>query len=309
MQRIPGAGRICTTPAGPAVVLLLLAWLMPVRADDGGHPLPMWQVTGERNHIYLLGSIHLLREQDHPLPQAIYAAYEDAEKLIMEIDMDDLDPVEGQMLSNELGLIHDDSSLRELMGPELYGEALELSETAQIPLGLLDRSEPWYAAMNVEIMLLMRYGFNPELGVESTLVQRATADGKEVLGFETLRQQLGFLDKLSLDAQREMLIQALAEGGTMGEMMDDTVKAWRNGDIDFLEQNLLADMEGYPELNRVIVVERNLAWTDRIEDLLDDPLDYLIVVGTLHLVGRAGVPDLLAARGHEVAQLRQPAAD
>ena len=276
-------------------------------SSDEGHPLSMWQVDGASNRVYLLGSIHLLREEDHPLPSAIYDAYEDAEKLIMELDMDDMDPVEGQRLTNELGLISDGRTLRDLMGADLYAQAEDLAAAAQIPLSLLDQSEPWYAAMNVEIMLLMRLGFNPVYGIESHLLELAKGDRKEILGFETMRQQLEFLDGLSAEAQREMLIQALAEGTEMSELMDTMIDAWRSGDVDFMEENMLSEMQGYPELNEVIVVNRNVAWTDQIEGLLDDPVDYLIVVGALHLVGDEGVPGLLESRGHEVRQLRQAA--
>ena len=290
------------------VVALIATFLAaaPAAADDG-QALSLWQVAGQQNRVYLLGSIHLLRREDHPLPAAIYAAYEDADKIIMELDMDDVDPVASQVLTNELGLISDGRTLRDLMGEDLYTQATSLADTARIPLSLLDKSEPWFAAMNVEIMMLVRIGFDPALGIENQLMERARADDKEILGFETMRQQLEFLDGLSPSAQREMLIQALSEGSEMQQTMDEMILAWRTGDVQFLEDNLLADMADYPELHKVIVVDRNVAWTDEIEELLDESDDYLIVVGALHLVGQEGVPRLLQARGHDVIQLRQAA--
>lgn len=290
-----------------AVLACLLVSTAPVLAADNGHPLSMWQINGFENRVYLLGSIHLLREQDHPLPTAIYRAYDDAEKIIMELDMDDMDPVAGQVMTNELGLIQDGRTLSDLMGAELYGEATKLAAVAQVPLSLLDKSEPWYAAMTVEIMLLMRIGFNPAYGIETHLMELARSDGKEILGFETMRQQLGFLDGLSPEAQRDMLIQALSEGEDMPDMMDEMIAAWRQGDVTFMEESLLSEMQDYPELNRVIVVDRNIDWTNQIEALLDDQEDYLIVVGALHLIGDEGVPGLLESRGHQVTQLHQPA--
>lgn len=40
----------------------------------------------------------------------------------------------------------------------------------------------------------------------------------------------------------------------------------------------------------------------RIEDLLDDDRDYLVVVGALHLVGPDGLPAMLRARGIPVTR-------
>ena len=49
----------------------------------------LWSVRGEHNTLYLLGSIHVLRPGDGELPRAALEAYADAERLVMEIDLDD----------------------------------------------------------------------------------------------------------------------------------------------------------------------------------------------------------------------------
>ena len=59
-------------------VLALLLAGSPTFAAENGHPLSMWQIDGASNSIYLLGSIHMLREKDHPIPSAIYDAYSQA---------------------------------------------------------------------------------------------------------------------------------------------------------------------------------------------------------------------------------------
>ncbi len=289
----------------PVLVLLLAG--SPAFAAENGHPLSMWQIDGASNSIYLLGSIHMLREKDHPIPSAIYAAYAQAEALIMEIDMDDIDPVADQALATDLGLIQDGRALSDLMGPDLYAEAESLAEALQIPLRLLEKSEPWYAAINVEMMMLMRMGFNPMHGIEFHLTEFAKRDNKEIFGLETTRQQLEFLDGLSLRTQRDLLIQTLSESMELTEVMDELVDAWRYGDIEFLEKNLLVDMQEIDELHQTIVVNRNRNWVVKIQELLREKDDYLIIVGALHLVGEEGVPNLLSQRGHKVRQLHQPA--
>lgn len=287
------------------LVLTVLAG--PATAAEDSHPLSMWQVDGTNNRVYLLGSIHMLRESDHPIPSAIYDAYADAEVLIMELDMDDIDLVAEQALISELGLIQGGGALRDLMGANLYAEAESLANELQIPLTLLANSEPWYAAITVEVMMLMRAGFSPMHGIEMHLSEIAARDNKEILGLETTRQQLELLDNLSLTTQREMLMQALTDSADLAHVMDDLIDAWRYGDVEFLEENLLADLEDFEELHQAIVVNRNIDWVGQIQALLDDEDDYLIVVGALHLVGDNGVPSLLANRGLEVRQLSQPA--
>lgn len=291
----------------PSRFAIALLWLVPAvaAADSIASPVTMWVAEGTGNRVYLLGSIHLLREQDHPLPRIIGDAYEDAETLYMELDMDDLDPLATQATINRLGMLEEGISLREVMGDELYARAAAAASELDIPLEMLDRTEPWYAAITVEQLVLSRLGFNPAYGVEMHLLRKASGDGKEILGFETLEQQLGYLDGLSLEAQQTLLMQTLTEGATIREIMDDLILAWRSGDIDYLEQTLLDDLSGYPELYDTIVADRNRLWVDTIDDLLDDGEDYLVIVGALHLVGEDGVPRLLEQRGIRITQMHE----
>ena len=289
--------------------ILCCGWLLMlpvlVLADADGHPVTLWKAEGAGNRIYLLGSVHLLRREDHPLPAVIDAAYDDAETLFMELDMDDLDPLAMQATINRLGMLDEDQSLRDVMGEDLYEEAMQAAESLDIPLDMLARTEPWFAAITVEQLALTRIGFNPLWGIEMHMMSRASQDGKEIHGLESVEQQLGFLDGLSLDAQRELLLQTLAEGANIRDIMDQLVAAWRTGDIAYMEKNLLADIAEYPELYEAIVADRNRDWVNTIDKLFGDEEDYLVIVGALHLIGDDGMPRLLESRGYKVSQMHE----
>ena len=286
-----------------AVCLALPMLSEPLLGAD--HPVTLWQVDGNTNSIFILGSIHLLRNSDYPIPSVIYGAYDEAEVLIMELDMDDMNPMRTQALVRELGMIADGNSLEDVIGERAYAKAAALADDLQIPLTMLAGSKPWLAAVMVETLILTRVGFDPMQGIEMHLMTKAGNDGKQLLGFETERQQLEMLDGLSLGAQRDMLLQTLTDGGRIEELLDKIIDAWRHGDTAYMEQTLLSDMSGYDELYDTIVVDRNRDWVRQIDGLLDDRDDYLIVVGTMHLVGQDGVPQLLQKRGLEVTQMQQ----
>lgn len=284
---------------------LCLLTLLCAVTSHADHPVSMWEVDGGNNRVFLLGSVHLLRAADHPIPPVIYGAYEEAETLIMEMDMDDVDMIEAQALITELGLIQDGSTLRELMGAGAWSEAEELATRANIPLAMLASSKPWLAAITVEQLMLTRIGFDPSYGIESHMADRAAGDEKEILGLETVRQQLEFLDNMSLDSQRSLLLQSLEESIDLEAIMDELVDAWRHGDLEFLEHNMLKQIREHQELYDTIVVERNHDWVLQIEELLGTRDDYLVIVGALHLIGDQGLPALLSGRGHDVAQMHQ----
>jgi len=285
--------------------MLKTTWmvLLAVAGSAAADPLPLWQVDGVRNSVFLLGSIHVLRDEDHPLPARMLEAYNEAEIVYMEIDMDDIDPVATLTLTKQLGVLEDGVSLSDLLGPEATAVATRDAGALNIPLDLLQRSEPWLAAMTVEQMLLMRQGFSAQMGVEMSVAALAQRDAKPVEGFETLEQQIGFLDGLSLDAQRNMLLQVLATNVDDTQLIDSMVNAWRHGDLDYFEAMLDEEREASPEIYEKIVVERNSRWVDAIDDMLYDDVDYLVVVGALHMIGEDGVPTQLRERGFPVNQI------
>ena len=287
------------------ILVALLPLLAPLSAAaDAATPVTLWQVDGQRNQLYLLGSVHLLRESDYPLPAIIDKAYEDAEQLVMELDMDDLDPVGTQAAVTRLGLLGGDRTLVDVLGRNDYGRAKSLADELGIPFDMLAKSEPWLAAVTIEQMLLSRLGFDPRYGVEMVLSGKALEDGKSVDGLETVEEQLGFLDGLSADAQRDLLLQTLEHGGREAEaLIEGMIDAWKTGDTEYLEANILKEFEDYPELYAAIVSERNERWLDALTELLDDDRDYLVVVGALHLIGDDGLPTLLEKRGVDVRQL------
>jgi uncharacterized protein YbaP (TraB family) len=225
----------------------------------------------------------------------------------MELDMDDLDAPAIQALANELGLIKGDGTLESLLGPAAYAEALKFANETDIPLQILHHAEPWYAAITVEQLMLARLGFDSAFGIETHLANRAIEDHKEILGLETIDDQLTMLDNLSADAQRSLFLQSLGESRDMSRIMDGLVRAWRHGDVAFLEDNLLDEMRQYPELYQALVVNRNQAWVAQINRMLTHADDYLIIVGALHLIGDDGVPAVLQKLGRKPVQMTQTA--
>lgn len=287
-------------------VCLCLAMLPSGYAQSPGDAVPLWQVDGRANRIYLLGSVHMLRESDHPLPSAFYAAYEDADALIMELDVTGVDPIATQAMVNELGMIKDGRQLGDLLGEDDYSAALGLAEKANIPLSMLAGAEPWLAAVTIDVLLLTRLGYSPAHGVEMHFAELAAKDGKSISGLETERQQLEMLDGLSASAQRDLLLQTLTEGQDVDSAMNDLIASWRHGDIADIEATLLQDIRQYPEIYGSILRQRNENWVGQIAGLLDDSQNYLIIVGAMHLVGDDGLQSLLQKEGLVVRQLRQP---
>jgi hypothetical protein len=261
----------------------------------------LWSLKGKSNTVHLLGSVHFLSEAE-PLPKALDDAYRGADVLLMEIDMDDLDPLQAQQLTMELGLLPAGESLEKQLGAQTYAKLATRANDVGIDPELLNRFQPWFAAMTLVQLQLMKMGLAPTSGIEQRFTARAVADKKPIHGLETLREQLSLLADLPAKQQREFLLYSIADADRITQEVDDLLSAWRRGDSKALAQLLAEGFEQYPDLYRPLTTDRNRRWLGQVEALLDDHEDYLVVVGTLHLVGKDSLIELLERKGHRVVQ-------
>jgi uncharacterized protein len=298
MRRIP--------PYAASILLGLCLSLQPSAYSLAAEPTAaarhsLWSLKGQRNTVYLLGSVHFLSPTEK-LPQAMEAAYEDAEALMMEIDMDDLDPMEMQQVALELGMLPAGQTLQGELGADTYATVATKAREIGIEPAMLDRFRPWFAALTLVQLHLIKMGLDPNSGVEQRLTARAASDGKPITGFESLREQLGILANLPSEQQREFLMYSVEDTEKATKEIETMLTAWRIGDVNALDELLAEGMEKYPKVYRPLTVDRNRKWISGIEQLLDDKEDYLVVVGTLHLVGDDSVIELLEKKGHKIKQ-------
>lgn len=288
----PSAGQLSQAPQGSAAS----------SSTDTGAKHTLWSVKGKTNTVYLLGSVHLLSPSEQ-LPAAMDAAYEDAEAILMEIDMDDVDPLELQRVMLELGTLPPERTLEQEIGSEAYAKLTAQARDLGLNPAVLDRFRPWLAGLTLaQLHLMVKMGLDPNSGVERRLSQRAVRDGKEIRGLETLEEQLGVLANLSPEMQREFLMYSIEDTERATQEVDAMIAAWRRGDADGLASLLAEGFEKYPEMYAPLTVHRNQRWVPQLEALLDDEQDYLVVVGALHLVGKDSVIDLLERKGHSIRQ-------
>jgi hypothetical protein len=297
---------VVTAPA-KLIRSVLLTACCAAGFNANANPLPLWEIQGTSNRVFLLGSVHFLRPTDHPLPASMEAAYAAADELVMEIDLDDLDPVEAQTVMSSMAIDGDD--LRTGIGSASYAEALELAAAAGIELEPLAPFEPWFAALMITQMRMLQMGFDPAWGVETRFSERARQDGKSIRGLETLAGQLAFMDELDADTQKLFLLESLQDATAAEEEVQAMMTAWHAGDMAAIADQQAELRQEAPDLYDALFTQRNRNWLPQIIELTQQKQNYLVIVGAGHLAGDDSVLELLKAKGISVRQLSDPASD
>ncbi|MEN9704629.1 MAG: hypothetical protein RLZZ393_508 [Pseudomonadota bacterium] len=288
--------------AGLAVMLLWVAAspaLPAAETDAGWHTF--WSVKGRHgNTLWLLGSVHLLRPEDASPPPNVLEAYRASKQLVLELQVDGaggMGPPDARLLKLPPG-----RSLRAELGTPLYERFTATAASQGLPTTLLDPLQPWFAAITYEQTLYAKLGLDAAQGVDVQFARRAAADGKPVIGLETLNEQLGFFASLSMKDQVELLRETLDETADIEKELGEIITAWRRGDVARLESLLAKGRTDSPVLMQRLTTDRNRKWMKKLLPLLEGQQDALVIVGALHLAGPDGLPNLLRKAGWQPVQ-------
>ena len=172
----------------------------------------VWRATGSNGgEVTLLGSMHVLRPSDHPLPASIDGLIQRADLIVMELDLDDVDAAAQQRVILETAMLPQGTVLANVVEPRVYRLVAQTAAELNVDLKLLERFEPWFLSVTLLDLGMRQFGFQPERGIEQYVLGQSQRTGKNIVGLETLEFQIGIFDSLPPQQQQAMLEQTLAE--------------------------------------------------------------------------------------------------
>lgn len=288
----------------------LCALLLPAAhadqpAQDGRRPL-LWKVSDADNSVYLLGSFHLLKPDDYPLPAEVDRAFDDSAALLFEVDPAAMTAPESVAAMQKYIAYEDGRTLSTVLPKPTLDKLGTLVSASGGSLQALEHSEPWAVNLGLVLGITQAMGFRPELGLDRKLMARAQDAGKPATGLETVEDQMKAMDAVPYAEQTQGLEEFLDDPQKAIREMGDMHAWWRAGDVAKLDAEMRAEMaRKTPESYRLLDVERNQAWLPQVEKRLTGSKqdNTLVVVGALHLLGADGLVEQLRAKGYAVERI------
>jgi uncharacterized protein YbaP (TraB family) len=260
----------------------------------------LYQVSGKdlAQPSYLYGTFHLVCPADLKISDATQKALSETKQLYLEIDFDDPSLQSTMMQSMLLGggktlkdyLKPDDFTLLDAYLKRHVGNGLGQLGGLQ-PIALL-------SAMYVSLMKCQPSSY------DLTFAQLAGKDGKEVLGLETVQDQLDVLGKVPIEQQLQGLVEMARQPDEAQKELTALIAAYKVQDLDLLmklmrESKFDSDTKGFED---EILDKRNANWIPIIEKAALAKSTFF-AFGAAHLAGPKGVVSLLRAKGYTVKPL------
>lgn len=262
----------------------------------------LWRATRDGRTSYLYGTVHVGRpEWMFPGP-AVLGALRSSDVVALELDVLDPDLVR---------------RLRDGMAPRpdrILPEALTVRlrtqlQAACLPDELLTSTSPEMVATTLTMMSARTAGLDPTYAVDAVYAGLARGLKKPVSSLETPELQLKLLLGDTPEETQGAVESALREleSGSAPPMVTRMAQIWADGRLGELERyetwcECLETDADRVQMRRLLD-DRNPGLADHIDAIHASGRSVFAAVGSLHMVGRVGLPNLLAERGYRVERV------
>ena len=257
----------------------------------------LWRYARDGRHGYLYGTLHV-GKLEWAVPGGVVArSLQDSAVIAIEADLLDPNFQSTMTAPRNAG----DPRLPEALLARLRTQSTRLCASWEQMRAL----PPMMIVTTLTLLDARREGLYADYATELVLAGFAKATGKELVALETAATQRGALTGGTPAEQRAAVDAWIAsvESGIMRRDLLATAQAWVTGDLEGLSASLAKLGAGERATIDRAVFARNPALADRIAELHSSGRTLFATAGILHMIGDAGLPALLSARGFTVERV------
>lgn len=263
----------------------------------------LWRIDGQglSHPSFVVGTVHSRDARAFQQVPLLLELLQKQDALAGELDL--TSGVEGLAgISPMAMMLPADTSLADLLPPEKVdqvGQALTSHLGAMAFMA--DRLKPFYI-MGLLSQEAMRN--DSAVVLDQYLQIKAVELGKDVVGVETVEEQMRAVDALSLQEQADMLVDLLEHDLYQAEM-EQMMEAYAAEDLEALAR-IAEEASASEAMNTHLLEQRNQLMAIRLDSLMQGGRTFLFALGAAHLPGPTGVLARLQTMGYRAEPWRQP---
>jgi len=250
----------------------------------------------------------MFKKEMYPLDICYKDAFEKADTLVVEVNMNAVDPDKITAMFNERGIYQGNVTIEQRLSKETLQKLNKYLDQVGADIKQVNMMKPWFLGMNIAVQEMIGLGYDPNLGVDAYFL--ANAEDKNILELETIEEQMEILSGDPDDVQDVALRMALDEIPDLEPLMNSMVDAWSKGDVEKLDAIMREPADRYPLLEQQIkrtIDDRNIKMANKIAGFLKTDKTYFVVVGGGHIGNKKGLLSLLKGMGYSVQQIQKAA--
>ena len=268
----------------------------------------IWEATNGSTSVNLVGTIHLGSNNINFLNDDIKRIIDETDVLSVELDLSLKENIEKTQSS---GYLKDGKTIENYLSEDEINKLSSIINTLSPKFNIKEINNLNSFSL-ISLLTNLCYAKAGILGngldlimINGVKLRKANGDNITINELEGVDYQLETINKTFTWEYLKKYLNDYSNSN-INEEVDiekNLFNAYKTGDIEFIEESNNKMKNDSPEYYKIMLTDRNIGMTNKIDELIKDGKKHTVAVGAAHFIGDDGILKLLEEKGYKITRV------
>ena len=268
----------------------------------------IWEATNGSTSVNLVGTIHLGSNNINFLNDDIKRIIDETDVLSVELDLSLKENIEKTQSS---GYLKDGKTIENYLSEDEINKLSSIINTLSPKFNIKEINNLNSFSLS-SLLTNLCYAKAGILGngldlimINGVKLRKANGDNITINELEGVDYQLETINKTFTWEYLKKYLNAYSNSNINEEVdiAKNLFNAYKTGDIEFIEESNNKMKNDSPEYYKIMLTDRNIGMTNKIDELIKDGKKHTVAVGAAHFIGDDGILKLLEEKGYKITRV------
>ncbi|MDB1923924.1 TraB/GumN family protein [Clostridium tertium] len=268
----------------------------------------IWEATNGSTSVNLVGTIHLGSNNINFLNDDIKRIIDETDVLSVELDLSLKENIEKTQSS---GYLKDGKTIENYLSEDEINKLSSIINTLSPKFNIKEINNLNSFSLS-SLLTNLCYAKAGILGngldlimINGVKLRKANGDNITINELEGVDYQLETINKTFTWEYLKKYLNYYSNSNIDEEVdiAKNLFNSYKTGDIEFIEESNNKMKNDSPEYYKIMLTDRNIGMTNKIDELIKDGKKHTVAVGAAHFIGEDGILKLLEEKGYKITRV------
>ncbi|WP_373205555.1 TraB/GumN family protein [Clostridium tertium] len=268
----------------------------------------IWEATNGSTSVNLVGTIHLGSNNINFLNDDIKRTIDETDVLSVELDLSLKENIEKTQSS---GYLKDGKTIENYLSEDEINKLSSIINTLSPKFNIKEINNLNSFSL-ISLLTNLCYAKAGILGngldlimINGVKLRKANGDNITINELEGVDYQLETINKTFTWEYLKKYLNDYSNSNIDEEVdiAKNLFNAYKTGDIEFIEESNNKMKNDNPEYYKIMLTNRNIGMTNKIDELIKYGKNHTVAVGAAHFIGEDGILKLLEEKGYKITRV------
>ncbi|MDU3546188.1 MAG: TraB/GumN family protein [Clostridium sp.] len=268
----------------------------------------IWEATNGSTSVNLVGTIHLGSNNINFLNDDIKRIIDETDVLSVELDLSLKENIEKTQSS---GYLKDGKTIENYLSEDEINKLSSIINTLSPKFNIKEINNLNSFSLS-SLLTNLCYAKAGILGngldlimINGVKLRKANGDNITINELEGVDYQLETINKTFTWEYLKKYLNDYSNSNIDEEVdiAKNLFNSYKTGDIEFIEESNNKMKNDSPEYYKIMLTDRNIGMTNKIDELIKDGKNHTVAVGAAHFIGEDGILKLLEEKGYKITRV------